>query len=140
MTDRALVFGKDKDTGSLEPANVKPCAFESGGEVRAMAVVPVYYNPETLSYEWASRPSIQIDDLTVSMGDLEKTTSGSYWRKTLYDYDVDDNVIYKGWHTTHNALDSDAGHYIMKFTYSGANVVKKQLAVGAWTNRSGLGW
>lgn len=136
MTERVLIFGKDKDTLDLEAAHVKDCDFQSGGGVRAVAVVPVYWNPDTLSFEWQTKASIS----GVDLGDLEPMTSGTYWRKTLYEYDVDANLIYKAYHTTYNAVDSDAYHYIIKYTYSSGNLVKKQLAVGAWTNRANLGW
>lgn len=111
---------------------------DSGG---APKVYNFVYNPSTLSWERMKQPVVELSgDLTVTMGDVEAATNNTYWRKTLYDYDVNDNVIYKGFHITYNAADSDTSHYIIKYTYTGDNVTKKQLAVGAWTNRTGLSW
>jgi len=115
-------------------------ATTSDGD-NAIKIYNFVYNSSTLQWERMRQPTVDLNgDLTVTMGDVEAATNNTYWRKTLYDYDGDDNVIYKGVHITYNAADSDTGHYIIKYTYTGDNLTKKQLATGAWTNRTGLSW
>lgn len=54
-------------------------------------------------------------------------------------YDVDDAApIYIGTHVTNGIATSDADWKILKFTYSGSNVTRIQLAYGAWDNRTTL--
>ena len=115
-------------------------ATTSDGD-NAIKIYNFVYNPSTLAWERMKQPLLELaGDLTVTMGDVEAATNDTYWRKYIYDYDVNDNLIYKGVHITYNAADGDTDHYILKYTYTGDNVTKKQLAVGAWTNRTGLGW
>ena len=45
---------------------------------------------------------------------------------------------YIGTHVTQGAATSDSGWKILKFTYSGANVTRIQLAYGAWDSRASL--
>lgn len=65
----------------------------------------------------------------------------TYWRKKLFDYDINDNMIYYGKHVEHDALDSDTSHMIYKLTYDiNNNLIKLQILSGAWDNRTTLSW
>lgn len=116
----------------------KDCDFESGS-VNALAVVPIYYNAETLKFEWAQRPSIQIDDLTVSMGDVEKLLALSYWKAKQYDWTSGD-LDYMAFNTAIGAADGDATWYVFKFEWSPGGDISRILGpvTGAWSNRAAL--
>ena len=133
--DVPVIGGWDPDTG--EPVMV-PVETIS----KALKVFNIVWDPVAMQPAMMQQPTIHADDLHVSMGDLEKTTSNSYWRKTLYEYHATkDLVIYKGYHTQYNITDSDPNHFIIKYSYDGSDRVHiKQMAVGAWTNRNALGW
>lgn len=62
------------------------------------------------------------------------------WDRTEYEYDSDGNPIYIGKAQFLNKPTSQDGWYIVKLTWSGGNVTRKQKAVGAWDNRTSLGW
>ena len=121
------------------------------------AIVPVWGDPDTgglrilnmvwntsgLQWERMQQPQINIEqaDLTASFTDVEQGVTDNYWKRYKYDYDVNDNTIYKGRHITYNAAESDTQWYIIKYTYDGSQrLIDKQYAVGAWTNRATLGW
>lgn len=54
-------------------------------------------------------------------------------------YDVDDSApIYIGSNVTTNAITSAIDWKILKFTYSGSNVTRIQLAYGSWDARASL--
>ena len=50
----------------------------------------------------------------------------------------DANPDYMGQHLTNGAATSDPDWKIHKFTYSGSNVTRMQLAYGAWDDRATL--
>jgi len=77
---------------------------------------------------------------TSSAGELTVANSSLYWKQFRYEYDSNDNVIYKGYHKTYNAAESDTSYWIVKYTYSNNNLVRKQYAEGSWTNRANLNW
>lgn len=138
--DERLVGGPvDLDTALTRNFRAKECNFSAGGSVHALAVVPIYYNPDTLAYEYAQRPSIHIDDLTVSMGDVEKLLAESYWKLKQFAYDSDGNVEYAGFNTDGSAADGDTDWYVWKYTWSSGNCTKIQGPVeGSWTGRVAL--
>jgi hypothetical protein len=105
---------------------------------RILPVAMYSYNPVTLAWE-AGVNLVYDGDLTLNMGDVERGVTDSYWRKMLYDYDGSGNLIYKGLHVTYNAADSDTGHLIFKYTYTGENLTMKQIRFGSWTGRT-TGW
>lgn len=127
----------DRDTGKIYQAGA-----EIGGANAILQVMNYVWDPDGMQPAKMEQPSILIDadDLTVTMGDVEKGVTHSYWRKILYDYDSKDNLIYKGYHTTYNALDTDVNHFVIKYTLDAKdNVTLKQMRFGAWTDRT-TGW
>jgi hypothetical protein len=78
-------------------------------------------------------------DLTVTMGDVEKLLAGVYFPETRYDYDADDNCIYKGEHTTLNVSEDDTEWRITKYDYTSGNNVHKRKRVTSWTLKAD-GW
>ena len=56
-------------------------------------------------------------------------------------YDADDSApTYIGLNPTNNAATTETDWKIFKFTYSGSNVTRIQVAYGSWDGRAGLGW
>lgn len=55
----------------------------------------------------------------------------------LLEYDVDDNVIYKGIAARGSAT-TDSGWLIFKYTWSSGNCTEIKTADGAWDDRSSL--
>lgn len=54
-------------------------------------------------------------------------------------FDADDSApTYIGLHVTNGAATTDPGWKLYKFSYSGSNVTRIQLAYGAWDSRGGL--
>ena len=58
----------------------------------------------------------------------------------LYEFDVGDNLIYRGYHYTHGAATSDANWHIWKYSYTDGNLTSVERLVGAWDNRASLAW
>lgn len=128
----------DLESALTKNFRAKECNFSAGGSVHALAVVPIYYNPDTLTYEWAQKPTIEIDDLTVSMGDVEKLLSNSYWKLKKYDYTSGD-LDYAGFHPEIDAEDGDGGWFIWKYTWSDGNCVQIEGPVeDSWTSRGSI--
>jgi hypothetical protein len=50
------------------------------------------------------------------------------------------NPIYKGYHKQTNAPDAASDWWIIKYSYSGSDIVKIQESEGSWTNRASLSW
>lgn len=81
---------------------------------------------------------VNADDLHVTMGDLEKTTSDSYWRDVRMEYSGGE-IQYRGRHTSMNAATSDSNWFIEKYTWSGGDCTRIQMQVTSWDNRAS-GW
>ncbi len=65
---------------------------------------------------------------------------GAYWRDVRLEYDTG-NIIYKGVHFSHNAVTTDTGWEIWKYTYDGTDVVRIEGPLpGAWASRATLDW
>jgi hypothetical protein len=58
---------------------------------------------------------------------------------TQIEYDSG-NPIYKGYHSMTNATDGVNDWWIIKYTYSGDDIIKIQETEGSWTNRATLNW
>lgn len=130
---------KDSAAGDTRAVKSKECELAAGGPLDAQIVAPLVYNPSSLKFEWMQRPSIDIGDLTVSMGDVEKLLSDSYWNLQKYDY-TSGNLDYAGKNTDLSALDADTDWYIWKYTWVGSNCTLIQgPRVTSWTNRAS-GW
>lgn len=100
------------------------------------------WNSGTLAWERMSQPqtTINIDgDFTATIGDLEALLIGSYFKDVRYDYDSDDNCIYKGLHLTLGAAESDGSWFIIRYDYTSGNCIHKRFRITSWTNRT-VGW
>jgi len=136
---RNVASAIDKDELEARNLRTKACDFEVGGEVTALVVTPIHYNPLTGKHEWSTKPSIEIDDLNVSMGDVEKLLADNYWASKQYDY-ATGKLDYVGCNTDVSAGDGDTDWYIWKYTWTGENLTKVQgPRVTSWTNRAS-GW
>lgn len=97
---------------------------------------------DAVELEWVKmqQPTLELNgDLTVSMGDIERLLAQNYWKEKRYEYDVDDNPIYIGYHTTINAATNNTNWYVFKYTWNGGNSTRIQgPSVGSWDNRAGL--
>jgi len=124
----------DRVTGKIYQAGAE-------GDAAILQVMNYVWDPVGMEPAKMEQPSIllEADDLTITMGDVEKGVTNAYWRKFLYEYSGN-NLIYKGLHTTFNIVDTDTNHFVIKYTYTANDLVKKQATFGAWTNRVGLGW
>ena len=76
-----------------------------------------------------------------SSSDIEISTTDEIWVKTLYDYNIDSNLIYIGKHTVSNAAESDPLWSIWCYTWVDVDLTMKQgPKVGSWDDRALLGW
>jgi hypothetical protein len=66
-----------------------------------------------------------------------RAVDSDIWGVTLFDAD-DSAPDYIGVHLDKDAATSDPNWKVRKFTYSGANVTKIELAYGAWDDRVSL--
>ena len=66
-----------------------------------------------------------------------QTVDSGYYGDIRFDPD-DSQPIYIGLHITNGAATTDTGWTVYKFSYSGSNVTRIQLAYGSWDNRVGL--
>ena len=84
--------------------------------------------------------SVNADDLTVTMADVEKLLAANYWKDARYEWSSGD-LIYKGLHTTHKAATSDTNWYVWKFTWSGSDLERKEGPLtGSWDGKAALAW
>jgi len=100
------------------------------------------WNTGTLSWERMTQPqtTINVDgDFTATLGDVESLLIGNYFKDVRYDYDSDDNCIYKGMHLTLGAATSDGSWYIIRYDYTSGNCTRKRFRVTSWDNRAS-GW
>ena len=66
--------------------------------------------------------------------------SGLIFPRCKLEYDVSDQIIYKGTHYVHGAADGHSKWMITKFTYTGTNLTDIQQLEGSWTDRATLDW
>jgi len=100
------------------------------------------WDSDGLTWVKMVQPSISVDadDLTVTMGDVEKLLANNYWKDARFDYTSGD-LDYKGLNTTHKAATSATSWYVWKFTYSGGELVRMEGPLtGSWDNRASLAW
>lgn len=132
-----IIGGEDKDTGervNLAVAEVAPGVY-------ALATVPYVWNASDLDYDRGQQAQILADDLTVSMGDVEKLLSDFYWQRSKFYYSGN-NITYVCYNTDIDANETDTDWYIWKLTYTGSNVQTKEgPRQGAVDSEpSGLAW
>lgn len=139
MTMNVNIIAQDNDDDLEKFPRSKLCTFETGS-IQALVVAPLSYNPLTGKYEWSTRPSISIDDLTVSMGDVEKLLAENYWKQTRFDWTSGD-LDYKGFNLVADASVDATDWYIWKYTWSGGSptIIQGPL-IGTWTGRAALSW
>jgi len=66
--------------------------------------------------------------------------ANTYWRDVRLEY-TNNQVIYKGSHRKNTAATSDAAWTIVKYTWSGSDLIRIQGPIlGAWDDRATLGW
>lgn len=71
---------------------------------------------------------------------IDDIQDGSHFGVTQYEYDANDNCIYKGCNTDILASDDHTDWIITKYTYDAdSNCTKKQVRVTTWTDRAS-GW
>ena len=130
--------------GALDPdtKEIKPLSLDDGlsATMEGLNVLLHVWNSGTMDWEKFTGLAISGDDLTITMGDVEKLLADNYWHDTRYDF-TGNNPIYIGKHTTHDVATSDTGWFIWKFSWSGNNPTRKEgPLVGSWDGRAGLGW
>jgi hypothetical protein len=65
---------------------------------------------------------------------------GAYWRDVREEYSGE-NLIYRGCHYLHNAIDSDDQWEIWKYTYeNGIRIREEGPLPGSWQGRGSLEW
>lgn len=65
----------------------------------------------------------------------------TYWRKKVFEYDAESNLVYFGTHKEADASDDDTSHVVHKFTADAeGNITKIQTLPGSWAGRAGLAW
>jgi hypothetical protein len=73
-------------------------------------------------------------------GNISVTSQAAYGR-TEYDYDVNKDLIYKGYHDNYLADGSESDWIIIKYTYDvDVDLETKQIQTGVWDNRTILSW
>ena len=86
------------------------------------------------------QPTLQVGDLTVTMGDVEKLLAGDYWHDDISTY-VDGNLIYRALNTTHKAATSATTWYIWKYTWTNGERTRREgPLVGSVDGQSDLAW
>lgn len=88
------------------------------------------------------QPSMNVDadDLTITMGDVEKLLSRNYWKDKRLEYSAGD-LIYKGFNTSHGAATDAATWYIWKHTWSAGDLTRIEgPLIGTWDGRADLAW
>ena len=135
IKEERAIAAKDTEEKAYEDVE----CLEMGDGKHGLIVIPTVYDPDTGEFVLQTQPNVMVDgDLTVTMGDVEKLLANNYWKDQRLEWSGDD-LIYKGYHTTTNASQSDSNWYIFKYTGSSGDLVRKQgPAVGAWTNRASL--
>ena len=134
-TDKYTLFGAlDPDTGEIIPVSLDDL---TGG----IAVIQYVWDTTLLQWVKMQQPTINADDLTITMGDVERLLAGNYWNDQRFEFSGDD-LIYKGLNTTHKALTSDTDWYILKYTWDGSGNPTRIEGplVGSWDNRASLAW
>ena len=147
MADPRINYPRLRITPALISANdpsedqqVELAGIEISPGVYALAVAPYDYNPEDLAYQKGTIPYIHIDDLTVSMGDLEKLASNSYWKDVRRDY-TSGNLDYEALNTVHNAGTDATTWYIWKYTWVGNNCTRTEgPLIGSVDGQDSLAW
>ena len=136
MWKGTLIRGNDPDTKA-------PVIAAIDAETKTLRVNNWVWDPlASPNPTWVrgKQATVEIGDLTVTMGDVEKLLADDYWKDQRLEYSAGD-LIYKGFNTTHKALVSATTWYIWKLTWSGADCVRIEgPLVGAWDNNSGLSW
>ncbi len=77
--------------------------------------------------------------MTLAADALIHAMSNIQWKDQRFAYSGN-NLVYIGFHTSHNAATSDSGWYVWKQTYSGGNLTRRELLIGPWDDRATLGW
>jgi hypothetical protein len=128
----------DRATGKIYQAGAE-------GDSAILQVMSYVWDPDTLQPVKMEQPTINLDadDLTVTMGDVEKLLANNYWKDKRFENNSAGNPIYIGLNITHKELITATTWYILKFTWdaSGRNLERIEgPLVGAWSNRTGLSW
>jgi len=133
-TDKYTLFGAiDPTTGEIKPVSM---ADLPGG----IAVVQYVWDTTLMQWVKMQQPVLEADDLTVTMGDVEKLLADNYWHDTRYEF-AGNNPLYIGKNTTHDESTAAATWFIWKYSFSGNNPTRKEgPLVGSWDGRAGLGW
>jgi hypothetical protein len=135
VKEERAVAAKDTVEGVYEDVEV----LELGDGKHGLIVIPTVFDPASGKFKLQTQPNILVDgDLTVTMGDLEKIGTNSYWKDRRMEWNGDD-LIYKAYHTSTDANQGDTNWYIYKYTWSSGDLIRLQgPAVGSWTNRASL--
>ena len=65
--------------------------------------------------------------------------NNEYFKDVRYDYDVNDNCIYKGQHLILDSATSNLFWYIIRYDYTDGNCTRKRFRITSWDDRA-LGW
>lgn len=113
--------------------------YDSDENVNKVALF--VWNTATLAWERMKQPTLEVGDLTVSMGDLEKLLGGHYWKDQRFAYTAGD-LIYKGLSTTHKAA-TDAGDlwWVWKYTWVSGDLTRIEGPINCnWDDRATEAW
>jgi len=131
----------DRATGKIYQAG-------SEGDAAILKVMNYVWDSDTLQPVKMGQPQILADDLTVSMGDVEKLLSGPgmnhYFKRGKNYLDASGNIIYACVNTDIDAAEADTDWLVWKINWNAAGDAIEEFEgprTGAVDSTpSGLGW
>ena len=124
-----------------DDGNVRTVAGDSDTE--SLSVNLRVWNPTTLAWERMKQPSIDVDDLTVTMGDTEKLLAGEYFKRRKLYKDSNGNIEYICRNTDIDAALTDTGWRCFKVVYDSDEFItdiEGPLTGAVDSAPSGLAW
>lgn len=124
---------------SYEPAGADAKLIRSEGDMNSLLVATHVWDSVAGAWVKAKQATLEVGDLTVTMGDLEKLAAGWYWLSTKIEFDSNTpkRIKYVGLHTTMGVATSDAGWRLIHIDYDSTSTrvtgVWKQ--IDAWDDR-----
>lgn len=115
-----ILFGRDNDADDAFMLAV----VEVATDVYALATAPWIWDTDSLAYAKEQQASISLnaDDLTVSMADVEKLLNDQYYLRSKKYYDVNDNIEYLCFNTDIDANETDTDWFCWKFVWTAGTV------------------
>jgi hypothetical protein len=124
---------------SYEPVAEDAILIRSEADMKGLLVSNHVWDSDAGAWVKMTQPLISLGgDVHVTMSDVEKAASESYWRDIRMEYSA--SVIqYRGRHTSLNAATSDTNWFVEKYTWDGNDCTRIQTQVTSWDSRAS-GW